>query len=110
MEQAAGSSDLKCPHCGFTQADFKKAGRLGCSECYVTFADGLESLLKSMHKGTKHLGKAPQSLQQSRDLSDKLKSLQKKLDKAVEEENFEQAAQIRDEIKNTKEKLTELTA
>jgi protein arginine kinase activator len=110
MEQAAGSGDLKCPHCGFTQADFKKAGRLGCSECYVTFADGLESLLKSMHKGTKHLGKAPQSLQQSRDLSDKLKSLQKKLDKAVEDENFEQAAQIRDEIKNTKEKLTELTA
>jgi len=110
MEQAAGSGDLKCPHCGFTQADFKKAGRLGCSECYVTFADGLESLLKSMHKGTKHLGKAPQSLQQSRDLSDKLKSLQKKLDKAVEQEDFEQAAQIRDEIKNTKEKLTELTA
>ena len=109
MEQAAGSGDLKCPHCGFTQADFKKAGRLGCSECYVTFADGLESLLKSMHKGTKHLGKAPQSLQQSRDLSDKLKSLQKKLDKAVEQEDFEQAAQIRDEIKNTKEKLTELT-
>jgi protein arginine kinase activator len=110
MEQAAGSGDLKCPHCGFTQADFKKAGRLGCSECYVTFADGLESLLKSMHKGTKHLGKAPQSLQQSRDLSDKLKSLQKKLDKAVEQEDFEQAAQIRDEIKHTKEKLTELTA
>jgi protein arginine kinase activator len=110
MEQASGSSDLKCPHCGFTQADFKKAGRLGCSECYVTFADGLEGLLKSMHKGTKHLGKVPQSLQQSRDLSDKLKSLQKKLDKAVEDENFEQAALLRDEIKNTKEKLTELTA
>ena len=110
IEQAAGGQEIKCGRCGFTQADFKKAGRLGCSECYVTFADGLESLLKSMHKGTKHLGKAPQSLQQSRDLSDKLKSLQKKLDKAVEQEDFEQAAQIRDEIKNTKEKLTELTA
>lgn len=110
MEQAAGGGDLKCPHCGFTQADFKKAGRLGCSECYVTFADGLESLLKSMHKGTRHVGKVPHSLQQSRDLSDKLKSLQKKLDKAVEEENFELAASIRDEIKSTKEKLTEITA
>jgi protein arginine kinase activator len=109
MEQASGSSDLKCPHCGFTQADFKKAGRLGCSECYVTFADGLEGLLKSMHKGIKHVGKVPQSLQHSRDLSDKLKSLQKKLDKAVEEENFELAASLRDEIKSTKEKLTELT-
>ena len=107
MEQAAGSSDLKCPHCGFTHADFKKAGRLGCSECYVTFAEGLEGLLKSMHKGTKHTGKVPPSLQQTRDLSDKLKSLQKKLDKAVAEEDFEQAAQVRDEIKATKEKMAE---
>lgn len=107
MEQAAGSGDLKCPHCGFTQADFKKAGRLGCSECYETFADGLEGLLKSMHKGTKHLGKVPQALQQSRDLSEKLKSLQKKLDKAVADEDFETAAVVRDEIKTTKEKLTE---
>jgi protein arginine kinase activator len=107
MEQAAGSSDLKCPHCGFTQADFKKAGRLGCSECYVTFADGLEGLLKSMHKGIKHLGKIPQALQQSRDISEKLKALQKKLDKAVADEDFEQAAQVRDEIKATKDKTTE---
>jgi protein arginine kinase activator len=108
MEQAAGSADLKCPHCGFTQADFKKAGRLGCSECYVTFAEGLEGLLKSMHKGIKHLGKVPQALQQSRDLSEKLKSLQKKLDKAVADEDFETAASVRDEIKATKEKLTEV--
>ena len=107
MEQVAGSGDLKCPHCGFTQADFKKAGRLGCSECYDTFAEGLEGLLKSMHKGIKHLGKVPQSLQQGRDLSEKLKSLQKKLDKAVADEDFETAAVVRDEIKTTKEKLTE---
>jgi len=104
------SPDVKCPHCGFTQADFKKAGRLGCSECYVTFAEGLEGLLKTMHKGIKHMGKVPQSLQQSRDLSEKLKTLQKKLDKAVAEEDFEQAAQVRDEMKMTKDKLGELSA
>src|SRR3954471_2412708 len=45
LVQAASGSDLRCSHCGFTQADFKKAGRLGCAECYTTFADGLESLL-----------------------------------------------------------------
>ena len=39
IEQAAGGADLKCPRCGFTQADFKKAGRLGCPECYKTFAE-----------------------------------------------------------------------
>jgi len=108
MEQASGGPELKCPSCGFTQADFKKAGRLGCSECYVTFADGLEALLKSMHKGTKHVGKIPHALQQTRDLSEKLKSLQKKLDKAVAEEDFEQAAVVRDEIKTMKDKLGDL--
>jgi len=109
MEQAAGGTDLKCPNCGFTQADFKKAGRLGCSECYLTFSEGLEGLLKTMHKGTKHSGKTPQAFQQSRELSDRLRSLQKKLDKAVSEEDFEQAATMRDEIKVTKDKLDALT-
>lgn len=109
MEQASGGADVKCPNCGFTQADFKKAGRLGCSECYVTFSEGLESLLKTMHKGTKHTGKVPASLLHSRDLSDKIKSLEKKLAKAVAEEDFEQAASMRDEIKVTREKLGSLT-
>src|SRR5438477_8701187 len=105
MEQGSGGPDVKCSHCGFSQTDFKKAGRLGCSECYTTFAEGLEGLLKSMHKGVKHIGKIPQHLQQNRDLTDKLKSLQKKLDKAVAEEDFEQAATVRDELRTTREKL-----
>ena len=99
LEQAAGGAEVKCPKCGFTQVDFKKAGRLGCAECYTTFAEGLESLLKTMHKGTKHAGKVPQALLQSRDQAERLKVLRKKLDKAVEDENFEQAALLRDEIK-----------
>ena len=99
IEQSAGGVELKCPKCGFTQADFKKAGRLGCSECYVTFAEGLEGLLKSMHKGTRHAGKVPHALQQTRDQAEKLKNLRKKLDKAVAEEDFETAARLRDEIK-----------
>jgi len=106
MEQAG---ELKCPNCGFTQADFKKAGRLGCSECYVTFNEGLEALLKTMHKGTKHQGKVPHAFQQSRDLADRLKTLQKRLEKAVADEDFEQAAQTRDEIKTTKDKLASLS-
>ncbi|HXG48354.1 MAG TPA: UvrB/UvrC motif-containing protein [Methylomirabilota bacterium] len=110
MEQAAGGGEVKCPNCGFSQTDFKKAGRFGCSECYVTFNEGLEALLKSMHKGVKHVGKVPQSLQQTRDLTDKLKALQKKLEKAVAEEDFEQAAQMRDEIKATRERLANLSS
>ena len=100
IEQSAGGVELKCPRCGFTQADFKKSGRLGCPECYQTFAEGLGGLLKTMHKGTRHAGKAPEALRQSRDLSDRMKTLQIKLAKAIKDENFEQAAALRDEIKN----------
>src|SRR3954471_6343985 len=83
IEQSSGGGEIKCPHCGFTQADFKKAGRLGCAECYKVFADGLKQLLKSMHKGTRHKGKVPAALRESQDLAEKLKALQRKLDKAV---------------------------
>src|ERR1700741_4341566 len=51
LEQGAGGAEVKCSKCGFTQADFKKAGRLGCAECYTTFEEGLEGLLKTMQKG-----------------------------------------------------------
>ena len=97
VEQAVGT-DLKCPRCGFSQADFKKSGRLGCPECYKTFAEGLGGLLKTMHKGTRHVGKAPEALRASRENADRLKTLQKKLKKAIDEEHFEEAAKVRDEI------------
>jgi protein arginine kinase activator len=98
VEQAVGT-ELKCPRCGFSQADFKKTGRLGCPVCYRTFAEGLEGLLKSMHKGVRHMGKVPESLRRTRDTADRLKTLQKKLAKAIEDEHFEEAAGLRDEIK-----------
>ena len=99
IEQAAGGAELKCPRCGFSQADFKKSGRLGCPECYKTFAEGLEGLLKTMHKGTRHEGKVPEALRATREQSDRLRLLQKKLAKAIEQEKFEEAAQLRDQIK-----------
>ena len=99
LDPTAGAAEIKCPRCGFSQADFKKSGRLGCPECYKTFAEGLEGLLKTMHKGTRHEGKVPEALRQSHDDSERLKSLQKKLARAIEGENYELAAQLRDEIK-----------
>ena len=99
LESGSAGVDLKCPRCGFSQADFKKSGRLGCPDCYRTFAEGLSGLLKSMHKGTRHVGKAPEALRQTRDQVDRLKTLQKKLAKAIEDENYESAAALRDEIR-----------
>jgi protein arginine kinase activator len=106
-EECAG---LKCPACGFTQSDFKKAGRLGCPECYETFAEPLKGLLKTMHKGTRHVGKMPEALRHGRDLSDRLKNLQKRLSQAIEAEDFEEAAILRDEIKQATARATNPTA
>jgi protein arginine kinase activator len=110
MEPGAAGTGLRCPACGFTQAEFKKTGRLGCAECYRTFAEGLEGLLKSMHKGTRHVGKVPQSQHFSPDLEEQLKGLQRKLEKAVAEEDFEQAAVLRDQIRRLREQPSDPSA
>src|SRR6202165_3122615 len=70
-----------CPVCGFTQADFKKTGRLGCSECYATFGEGLNTLLKAMHKGTEHIGKLPQRAHRALELNDRMRTLTENLQK-----------------------------
>src|SRR6201995_2922734 len=94
-----GAPTEHCPVCGFTQADFKKTGRLGCSECYVTFAEGWASLIKAMHKGTKPTGKVPARLFRDIVRSDRLNELKRSLEEAVSKEDYESAATIRDEIR-----------
>jgi protein arginine kinase activator len=94
-----GAVAQKCPVCGFTQGDFKKTGRLGCSACYEAFSEGLTTLLKAMHKGTEHVGKLPQRARRAMELSDRRRALAADLQKAVAEENYESAASLRDLIK-----------
>ena len=100
QEIEKGGGVTKCPVCGFSQADFKKTGRLGCAVCYDTFGEGLSGLLKGMHKGTAHIGKIPARLAKTLEREQQLKDLQRDLRKAVTEENYESAAQLRDRIRN----------
>ncbi len=100
-----GQPSQRCPVCGFTQADFKKTGRLGCSACYDTFADGLASLLKGMHKGLKHTGKMPARLSRRFAMADRAKALETDLQQAVKDEKYEDAARLRDEIRRIEQEL-----
>jgi protein arginine kinase activator len=100
-----GQPAQKCPVCGFTQIDFKKTGRLGCSACYDTFADSLANLLKGMHKGLKHTGKMPAHLSRRYAMADRVKSLETDLQKAVKNEKYEDAARLRDEIQKIEHEL-----
>lgn len=87
-----------CQACGFSHAQFKKAGRLGCPKCYQIFGSGLETLLKAMHKGTQHIGKVPERHQALLEHHYELDQLRTQLDDAVEREAFEDAARLRDQI------------
>jgi protein arginine kinase activator len=112
---------LACPECGFTRAHLKKIGRMGCPECYRTFADDLDGMLKAMHKGTRHVGKAPgkpapsvstATARRQETTSEapapkpavvspkkRLAELKTAIEKAVAEERYEDAAKLRDEMR-----------
>ena len=111
---AAGvpSPKNKCAHCGLTYDDFKKIGRLGCSECYATFRVSLAPLLKRIHGSHQHLGKAPDPLhlkeqKVSSKLLEELEAVKQELLKAVKKEEFEEAAALRDKIKFLEKKIKE---
>ena len=95
----AATPDECCPACGLSVADFKKTGRLGCGTCWTTFEKGLATLLKDLHKGTTHVGKVPARAVKSREVTDKLRALEQELKQAVKEERFEDAAELRNQIR-----------
>jgi protein arginine kinase activator len=90
-----------CPNCGMTYEDFRKIGRLGCSECYVTFKKSLGSLLKRIHGSTHHLGKSPSRVAKPASAKQALLDLKRRLERAVELEEFEEAARLRDQIRES---------
>jgi len=94
---------VKCKKCGLTFTDFKKIGRLGCSECYNAFRQYLAPLLKRIHGSSVHVGKRPLAEQgvvaPKEDKVNDLSSLRQSLQKAIEAEEFEEAARLRDQIR-----------
>lgn len=95
---------VKCPSCGLSYADFKKIGRLGCGDCYNAFKKYLGPLLKRIHGSSIHVGKSP--LKVTKILRKKIdaQDLRTKLQKAIEAEEFEEAARVRDQIKELEKK------
>ena len=99
-----------CSACGFSLDDFRKVGRLGCPDCYQVFSREIVERLPSMHKGGVHKGYLPEGIAIKQALKSELASLTEKLENAIEDERFEEAAKLRDQIsKIEKEKgLVEL--
>ncbi|MCM8765552.1 MAG: UvrB/UvrC motif-containing protein [Candidatus Omnitrophica bacterium] len=95
---------LKCNNCGMTYEDFKKIGRLGCSECYVAFRKNLVPLLKRIHGSIQHLGKAPLKIIKEVKRKSEIDILKEKLQEAIQREEFEEAARLRDKIRELEKK------
>jgi protein arginine kinase activator len=99
--QAAAAGDgRKCATCGFTLDDLRRVRRFGCSDCYATFAEEVGHMVRGMHKGTTHVGKVPAGLMAMQVLHQRLEELRSRLDQAIASESYEEAAGIRDEIRN----------
>ena len=87
-----------------TYDDFRKVGRLGCADCYPTFKRSLGSLLKRIHGSPIHVGKSPVRLiKPSKIAKTELLDLKKKLERAIEHEEFEEAARLRDQIRRAEQ-------
>ena len=94
------SQVTRCSCCGSTFADIAKNGKCGCPECYTTFYEQLLPYLKRVHGSTKHIGKTPEPVPiATNEKVDTIEDLRLKLNQLVSEEKYEQAAIIRDQIK-----------
>lgn len=90
---------LTCPACGIKYMEFRAQGRLGCPHDYQTFRAGLQPLLKQFHRAVKHVGKVPKHHPGDPAALAQLVELRSKLRQAVEQEQFEEAARLRDLIR-----------
>jgi protein arginine kinase activator len=90
---------LTCPACGLSLRKFQKEGRLGCPACYQTFAREVQTVLRSLHDATAHKGRTPRNATREPDPRERLAQLRLDLSAAVKSEAFEEAARIRDDIR-----------
>lgn len=118
VPEVQSKSITQCPSCGLTYEDFRKFGRFGCAQCYVAFKPHLKVLLKKIHGSSAHLGKKPaniaalglpptagvETIPVVQSEAQIVESLRVKLHEAIEREDFEMAAKIRDQIHDIEKK------
>ena len=107
LSKGVGVKTKKCEGCGATWQEIANAGRVGCPLCYGTFEGELEHSIRSMHGNVTHVGRAPAKNLALKQRENMVSDLKKALQAAIEGENFEEAARLRDEIRAITEKKGE---
>lgn len=95
---------LQCPKCNLTLSAFEKSGLLGCEECYAIFQDELTDLLRRVHGSHKHIGSRPRPNRIIGNSPD-LEALKAELQDAINQENYERAAEYRDMIRDIESEI-----
>lgn len=107
VSQKVVEEKSKCNSCGITETMFIKQGLLGCGDCYHNFGDRLEPVLRRVHGNTRHTGKVPERAGGRARMSNKISRLKSQLQEAINREEFERAATLRDEIRSLERELKE---
>ena len=102
-EETAALNQRECPHCGIKFVEFRNTGRLGCPHDYQEFREELTPLLENIHGETRHVGKTPRRLPQSKQTQSELMQLRNRLKQAINKEDYEEAAKLRDKIRTLEE-------
>lgn len=105
VEQQNERQTNVCPNCQLTLEEFKKNSKLGCGHCYKAFAPYIKYVFKSVHGGYIHNGKRPLRISKSDILKENIEELESKLRLALMQEDYIDAAKIRDELLKLKEDI-----
>ncbi|MMZ61337.1 hypothetical protein D3C76_391370 [compost metagenome] len=100
------TENLRCEECGLTYSQFSKIGRFGCSSCYKHFNDRLDPLFKRVHGNTVHVGKIPKRVGGHIEVKRKLDDLRRELQYRILQEEFEEAASLRDQIRELEKNIS----
>lgn len=98
--EGKGRREGACAGCGMSVVEFKVKGRLGCPRCYETFRAELVPLLQRIHEAASHRGRLPgraPALEPA--TADRMADLRRRLEEAVRGERYEEAARLRDELR-----------
>lgn len=95
--------EVTCPRCGLKYSEFRRRGRLGCGDCYRAFREGLTPLLERIHGNVQHVGRIPQQAGEHLKAERELIELKRELTRAVQREEYERAAELRDRIRQIEE-------
>lgn len=98
VQQQASGEDKSCPRCGMKFSLFRERGRLGCRHCYRAFGDEIDRMLTEMHGSCVHRGKRYTRIGGVQGTEADIERLRGELDRAIRNEDFEEAARLRDTI------------